>query len=377
MRLKSGAIAMSDSNNLWVWFVEDVPLRALLRVEAGAPHMHLRAACSPVLAHAISLRIEGRNAEALAELKEAAASGNQPCDVHSALGQFLFEAGRTVEAAAQFAAQAILEPTSATAHYNNAVCLVKLGEWKESAAAFDRSAAASPDRLESWLGLGVSQLHNADAQSAAAAFAKALDLSPDDAVAVHGRAVALQMLGRSGTALTESSPDAGRAFEVGCERYESGSHQTAADAFESALRARPKWLAAQSNLALSYWKMGKHDLALIALEPALADGQSLTFGVAIALDMPDCLRAAAILLQLDESDPDFVSLSYRTAAALDAAGSHGEAASVYRRIVCGHPEQVEALVNLGHALSAQGQADEAQELWERALALQPELALES
>ena len=161
---------MSEQNDRWMWFIDDAPLQALLRAEAGLPQMEMRAASSPELVHAISLHMEGRTEEALAELYKATALGNQPGEVYAALGQLLSEAGRTRDASGQFEKQSQLEPQSTTAHYNLGACLTNLGDWKDAAAAFDRAVAADGNRLESWLGLGVSQLHNGDENLAAAAF---------------------------------------------------------------------------------------------------------------------------------------------------------------------------------------------------------------
>src|SRR5258706_14490589 len=97
---------MSEQNDRWMWFIDDAPLQALLRAEAGLPQMEMRAASSPELVHAISLHMEGRTEEALQELYNATASGDQPGEVYAAFGQLLAEAGRTKEAATQFARQA-------------------------------------------------------------------------------------------------------------------------------------------------------------------------------------------------------------------------------------------------------------------------------
>lgn len=529
-------------NDRWMWFIDDAPLQAWLRAEAMSPQMQMRAASSPELVHAISLHMEGRREEALAELSAAAAGGKQPGELHAAFGQLLFEAGRVPEAAAQFAKQASLEPASDPPNYNHAVCLFKLAKWKDAAAAFEQASALSPGRLEVWLGLGVSQLHNGEMESANEAFAKALALFPEHGLALYGRAVALHKLGRieeaslqyekglgrdptsqqilanlislhalggdmsrlkqyaarlfeinsnsvtameglaaaafaSGdnaaaerycTLLTEAVHESFEAwfnlgvslqaqrklaaaaeaysyaiqingqselplinlaiilqeqgkyeaargnyeralelapgltaplwnyalsleqtgkttlaaaalerlvsndskngdawFHLGHLRYEAGFHKAAAEAFESALRSRPNWMEAQYNLALCYWKMGEPELALIAIDQALTEGpahaQVLKAGVTIALDALDGIGAAAILERLEEQDPDFANLSHRTAAALDAAGEHAAAANVYRGLIHHDPESVEALVNLGHVLSAQGQQNEARQ----------------
>ena len=54
-------------------------------------------------------------------------------------------------------------------------------------------------------------------------------------------------------------------FRLGQMRFEAGLYQQATAAFQSASRGRATWPEAQYNLALSYWSMGAHDLALIAI----------------------------------------------------------------------------------------------------------------
>ena len=67
----------------------------------------------------------------------------------------------------------------------------------------------------------------------------------------------------------------------------------------------------------------------------------------------------------------YVCLSYRP------AGGPGAAASVYRRTMRCNPDWLETMVQLAHALSDQGQKKEARELWDSALKLCPELAVEA
>ncbi len=50
------------------------------------------------------------------------------------------------------------------------------------------------------------------------------------------------------------------------------------------------------------------------------------------------------------------------------------AAALYRNALEGQPDFPEALLNLGHALEALGQSDDARESWIKALAVKPELA---
>ena len=51
-----------------------------------------------------------------------------------------------------------------------------------------------------------------------------------------------------------------------------------------------------------------------------------------------------------------------------------EAVRLYRQAVEAQPDFAEALLNLGHALKALGQEDEAKSCWRKALEFKPELA---
>ena len=52
----------------------------------------------------------------------------------------------------------------------------------------------------------------------------------------------------------------------------------------------------------------------------------------------------------------------------------GSAIRLYREAISQRPNFAEALLNLGHALKSQGQADEARTCWKQALDVKPELA---
>ena len=96
-------MSTGNQDDRWLWFIDDAPLQALLRAEAGLPGMQLRAASSPAVVRAVALNMEGHPAEAAAILEAAAAAGDHHPDVFVLLGQILYEAGRLEEAAAAYA----------------------------------------------------------------------------------------------------------------------------------------------------------------------------------------------------------------------------------------------------------------------------------
>jgi tetratricopeptide (TPR) repeat protein len=61
-------------------------------------------------------------------------------------------------------------------------------------------------------------------------------------------------------------------------------------------------------------------------------------------------------------------------ATLQSMGDHNSAAECYRTTLQHKPQFTGALINLGHALKAAGQNDQARKLWSQAVAADPELA---
>ncbi len=59
---------------------------------------------------------------------------------------------------------------------------------------------------------------------------------------------------------------------------------------------------------------------------------------------------------------------------LQSSGDYPAAAECYRAAVERKPAFSQALLNLGHALRASGQEDEARQIWSRAVAADPDLA---
>jgi tetratricopeptide (TPR) repeat protein len=67
-------------------------------------------------------------------------------------------------------------------------------------------------------------------------------------------------------------------------------------------------------------------------------------------------------------------LTFNVGVLLQQAGNHPEAERFYRMALEDGSTLPEALLNLGHALDAQGRGAEAKSCWEKALAQKPELA---
>ena len=548
---------MSNENqdDRWLWFIDDAPLQALLRAESAMPSMKMRAASSPSIVKAVSLHMEGRASEAIAELTKAVKDGDRHPDVYLMLGQFHFEGEHWDAAADTYRRLVELDRKHATGAFNLGVCQHRLHAWIEAEASFRQSLVNQPGRVEAQFGLGIACLQQQKGQAALEAFDRVLAKDSLSEPARFGRAAALQLLKRYDEALaeydkipaqaalqsdltknclaaaaaqrdvaglkrygqklfdldSESGPahealgvaalmtgdfktavgfyegaiaagvegaevwaglgtaaarsgddptaetalrralelqpnhagalferaaledrrgtaaDARREWEKAAagtrseaaywnlalaaqrqgdqkaaiealQRLVAGNRQRhdawyllgellaedtrpaeAAKAFAEALRIKPDWLDAQFNFGLLAWRAGHLDRAWQAFESAAArqpERSELHEAMAqLAVERGDANRAADALKKLERRGGGSETVNFNVAVALQRAGRAQEAEALYRRTVSANPSFVEGLVNLGHALEAQGDREGAAECWQKAVDLRPELAL--
>jgi tetratricopeptide (TPR) repeat protein len=145
---------------------------------------------------ALALRSAGRLQEALDVLTSP---GEYTSDFYTIRGEIQFGLGRFQEAAGSFFTVVASEPDNTFAQYHLAVCLHHLSRWAEAAQSFQRVLDSDPHRDSARLGLGACLLQLHRAEEALANF----DSCWSDAArwrALFGKAVALQLLGRSSEA---------------------------------------------------------------------------------------------------------------------------------------------------------------------------------
>src|SRR3954465_11044047 len=118
-----------------------------------------RARVSAPLAKAVSLHLNGKPEEALAELKRALDSGPQASELDSAAGHIQFELNQFADAAKTYGRLLELDPRHKSADYNLAVCLGQLDRWDEAAASFKKALDKDSSRDEAQVGLGICFLH--------------------------------------------------------------------------------------------------------------------------------------------------------------------------------------------------------------------------
>jgi tetratricopeptide (TPR) repeat protein len=152
--------------------------------------------------------------------------------------------------------------------------------------------------------------------SALAAFEQALVSGPDFA-ALHGRGIALQMLGRHGEALTD---------------------------FEAALRLRPGDISAMANRGNALQDLGRHAEALESFDRVLA------------------------------RRPGFAQILYSRSNVLQEMNRFDEALAGYGQVLVQNPADVAALNNRGNTFTKMRRHHDALADFDAALALQPGFA---
>ncbi|MCX6607144.1 MAG: tetratricopeptide repeat protein, partial [Acidobacteria bacterium] len=316
--------------------------------------------------------------------------------------------------------QKLLDLDSESGPANEALGVAALmsGDFKAAVGFYESAIAAGVEGAEVWAGLGTAEARGGNDQAAEAAFRRALELQPNHAGSLFERAALEDRRGTAADARREWEKAAAgtrseaaywnlalaaqrqgdqkaaiealqRLVAVSRQRHdawyllgellsEDARPAEAAKAFAEALRIKPDWLDAQFNFGLLAWRAGHLDRAWQAFESAATrqpERSELHEAMAqLAVERGDANRAADALKKLDRRGGGSETLNFNVAVALQRVGRARDAEAIYRRSVSANPSFVEGLVNLGHALEAQGDRDGAAECWQKAVALRPELA---
>ncbi len=225
---------------------------------------------------ALALRASGHLEEALGALANPA---KYDAYLYEIRGEIEFALGRYQDAALSFFAVTHSEPGNTDAHYNLALALQRSDRWDASCQAFERALALDPGRATARLGLGASLLYLNRLDEALAAFYECPDQI--ERPAAFGKAVALQLLHRSGGA---------------------------ANAYETVLAADPGSEEALSNLialgveTADLDSVRHYSQCLLKIAP---QSQSALQGMAaVALDRQDHHAAARYCDRIVELAPD-------------------------------------------------------------------------
>ena len=216
---------------------------------------------------------QGRTAEALAPLQEAARLAQGDAQLHNNLGNALTKLGKLPEAEASYRQAFKLNPDFIEAHYNLGNVLQKLDQLPESVASYRRALELKPDFAEAHNSLGNTLLKLGRLSEAEASYRRAIKIKPDFAEAQFNLGEALSAQNR----LPEARVGYQRALELKPDYAEahlilgniSGDISEAETSYRRALEIKPDLAEAHNNLGIILRNKGQLDAAVDSYRKAL------------------------------------------------------------------------------------------------------------
>jgi tetratricopeptide (TPR) repeat protein len=226
----------------------------------------------------------------------------------------LHENGRFDEAIAIADAIIRRNPENVPAHSVRGQALLSQQRYREAASAFGSVVARNPSLAAARFDLGSSFAGDGETAKAETEWRKAIELEPHFAepraslIAVHlGRGETAEALALAKDAATSGAESAELSVEIGLAFATSGDLDAAKNWFESALRLRPAYIPALSNLGRIAYEKGRINEALARYRAA---------SEAAPTDSGFLKRIAAILLH-DRKDPEGALAASRAALAVE------------------------------------------------------------
>ena len=171
-------------------------------------------------------------------------------------GNELLAQGKPAEAIEILAEAAQTNPEDEDVHYDLGLALTRLGKFEEAIQQYREALRIFPEYVEALNNLGNVLMRTGRRDEAIPHFESALKIMPDYAAAHNNLGTALQKLGRTKDALlhfrqaAKLNPDYWEAhFNVATACLQQGELVEARNEFETVLRLRPNFPPAQSALA--------------------------------------------------------------------------------------------------------------------------------
>ncbi len=226
------------------------------------------------------------------------------------------------------------------------------GQVDQAIQSFEKGVALKPDAKEGWYNLGIAYGRKRLFAKEVEAYRKALELDPNYVNALLNLGLALRDLGqrKQATEVLDKAvtldPGASDAWNnLGVLRMETGDLEGAVAAFRKAAEADPTSADPWFNLAIAQMKAAEKETSSEREQPRLREA------------VRACDEALA-------RNPKHYRAAYNKGVALHRLGEREAEVTAYRAALEVRPDYGEALFNLGAALSALRQNDEALKTWE-------------
>ena len=277
--------------------------------------------------------------------------------------------------------------------FDEGVRVMRMGRrhYKEAVEPFTRATRLDPRLYEAWHDLGVIHAATGDTDGAVDDFKRALDIQPGarKTVLAYGESLRRNHEPKKAADVYARwlNSDPGD-FEMRA-RYSQALREAGNDSLDAALeQARLLLVSAGGNvshtviaynaLALSYYKMGKFELAETALRKAADLDPKSAFvwnnlGLA-AFERGHDQEAFLDFQKASELDPKYVEARLNKAVVYLDCGDYKHARQDLEKAVEIDPNDPESQVALGVAARGDGKLDQARKAYERALDIEPDYA---
>ena len=330
----------------------------------------------------LSVALVRQGKDALQALRRTTELLPQDAEAHSNLGAALHDRRQWDEALVSLRRALEIQPDDVQALIDAANATRALGQARESVALYQRTLHINPNSAEAQNNLGNAFLELGQCADAVACYRRALEISPDNAEIHCNMGNALRQLGQLREALTCSrrsialDPRLSVAHNnLGLSLAALGQREQAVASYRQALLLNPRYVEALNNLGNVLVDLGQASEAVplyrqaIELDPGRADSHVNLGNVLFELRRIEV--AAASYRRALALRPEYPLAHLGLAAALRMQRRAGEAEASCQAALAVDPNCVEALTLLGELRADRGQFTQAQELFSRAIAIDP------
>ncbi|HVP58646.1 MAG TPA: tetratricopeptide repeat protein [bacterium] len=257
-----------------------------------------------------------------------------------------------------------------------------MGKTEEAFRDLEKAVAVNPAWAEAYEQMGLLKMQAGETKAAEAYLLKAAQTWPDYATPYR----ALAMIYLADGKVTEARQAIDQALKLapfledahnvlGSVLIKEGKPEEAISAFNRELEVNPESWRAYANLGSAYAEAGKIEQAIGAYEKAISknpDNSEAMLTLATLYAKAGNNDAAQQLLKRVKPGPSGdLSLTYNRAVILQQSGNLDEAGRIYEDILKQDRFHEGALVNLGVIYAKQGRTQDAVDLWQRALVVNP------
>jgi tetratricopeptide (TPR) repeat protein len=335
-----------------------------------------------VLWKVLSVALMRQGKDALPALRRAAELLPQDAEAHANLGSALHARGQWDAALASLRHSLTLQPRNPEALVEAGDAQRALGSPREAIILYQEALRLDARRAEAHHNLGNAFLDLNQPGEAARCYRATLALKPDDAQVLCNLGNALRQTGQIEEAMTCTQRAIALAPALSMAHNNLGlllaarTQRAAVASYREALRLNPGYVEALNNLGNVLRELGERREALalyqraVQLDPSRADSHC-NLGYAL-LDARRVTEAVASFRGALALQANGVLAHLGLAAALRVQSLPAEAEASSQLALAAEPRNPGALSLLGELRADRGQFAEAQELFERAIAVDPD-----